>query len=198
MDQPRTRTPNTSRAPGGRPRLPRPAVARGRQGNRPATTPAPRTAEEERATVYGTRRRTPLPRAAVAALARAARPKARLTGFGTGVLITALTLLGGAADALLSDGPGIFCGLLFTTASLLGALWVRPADLAAAPVSAPIAFALTLAVTGPGAGEGVLGHLMGMVTSLATHTGWLYTGTLLAAAVTATRKLLPARGGPAR
>jgi hypothetical protein len=118
---------------------------------------------------------------------------ARLTGFGTGVVITALTLLGGAADTAVFGGPGAFLGLVFVAASVAGALWVRRADLAAAPVSAPIAFALTLAVTTPSGDPGFLGHVMSTVTALATHTGWLYTGTLLAAAVAAGRKIAPER-----
>ncbi len=64
---------------------------------------------------------------------------------------------------------------------------MRYADLAAAPVSAPIAFALAMALTGDDGGGGLLGHLAATVTGLATHTGWLYAGTLLAAAVAAAR-----------
>jgi hypothetical protein len=122
-------------------------------------------------------------------LGRLIHPPARLTGFGTGVVITAITLAGGAIDSWLFHGPGVFFGFVFVAASITGALLVRPYDLASAPVSAPIAFALTLLLTGDSGDGGIGGHIMGTVTGLATRTLWLYTGTVLAAAVAVARKL---------
>lgn len=209
VEQPRTRTPNTSRAPGGRPRLPRPAgraVARGdRRGDRrddrdrkpprgaPAADPRAAAVTGAAGAGYRERRPGPLPGAVRGALGGARGPGARLTGFGTGVLITLLTLLGGYLDTALFGADGDCLGLVFVAASVAGAFWVRQADLAAAPVSAPIAFALALALTGPGIGGGFLGNVMGTVTALATHTGWLYSGTLLAAVVAIARRVVPAR-----
>ena len=168
MEQPRTRIPRpspTDAAGRGSPRLPRPAPGR------PAAD-------------------RPVPRGAAAG-----RPAAKLTGFGTGVVVSVAALLGGAVNRLFSDDLGTFFGVVFVAASLAGALWVRPADLAAAPVCAPIAFALAIAVTGNGGGGGVLGQVAAVVSGLATLTGWLYTGTLLAAAVAAARRFAGRRGG---
>lgn len=127
---------------------------------------------------------------------RVVRPGHRLTGLGTGVVTTAITIAGGGADALLSGSPGILFGLVFLLASAAGALWVRPGDLAAAPISAPIAFAVALALTGT-TGGGLLAYVMSMVTGLATRASWLYCGTLLSAAIAGVRRLSrrpPARG----
>jgi hypothetical protein len=143
------------------------------------------------ATVYRARAHRSSQRLSPGALLnRLAHPPARLTGFGTGVVITAITLAGGVIDSWLFHGPGVVFGLVFVVASIAGALWVRPYDLAAAPVSAPIAFTLALAVVGgSGSGSGgIIGRLMGTVTGLATHTVWLYAGTILAAAVVVVRK----------
>ncbi len=123
------------------------------------------------------------------------RPATKLTGLGTGVVVSAITLAGGLVNRLFSDELGIFFGVLFVGASVLGALWVRHADLAAAPVSAPIAFALTIVVAGNDGGGGVLGRLAATVTGLATLTGWLYAGTLVAAGVAAVRRFGRRRAG---
>ncbi len=128
-------------------------------------------------------------------------PPAKLTGFGTGVVVTATSLLGAVVNRLFSEDLGIFFGVVFVGASLAGALWVRRVDLAAAPVCAPIAFAVAVAVAGDDGGGGLLGHVTATVTGLATLTGWLYAGTLLAAAVAAARRIggrRPERGRPAR
>jgi hypothetical protein len=129
---------------------------------------------------------------------RPGRPAAKLTGFGAGVVGCATTLLGGVVNRMFSDDLGVFFGVVFVGASLAGALWVRHADLAAAPVCAPIAFALGVAVTGDDGGGGVLGHITATVTGLATLTGWLYAGTLVAAAVAAVRRFGPRRPGRGR
>jgi hypothetical protein len=168
VEQPRTRIPRPSAtdAGGGTGRPPRSAT--GRPPGRPGTArPAGRPGAGR-----------PLP----------GRPAAKLTGFGTGVVVCATTLLGGVVERMFSDDLGVFFGVVFVGASLAGALWVRQADLAAAPVCAPIAFALGVAVTGDDGGGGLLAHITATVTGLATLTGWLYTGTLLAAAVAAVRR----------
>lgn len=152
-------------------------------------TPAPSGVPEPTATCYRARRRASLPAPVVTAVRRVLRPSARLTGLGTGLVVVTLTVLGGALDNVFTDGPGTFFGAVFVTASVLGALWVRRADLAAAPVSAPIAFALALGVTGESGDGSFLGHVAGTVTGLATRTGWLYGGTALAAAIAAARKI---------
>jgi hypothetical protein len=122
------------------------------------------------------------------------RPRPRLTGLGTGVLCTVVTLLGGAVDAFLFDGPGVLFGVVFIVASVAGAVYVRPYDLVAAPVAAPIAFAAGITLTGDSGGGGLAGHLIGVFTGLATMTGWLYAGTVLAALIAGIRALrLPSR-----
>jgi hypothetical protein len=117
------------------------------------------------------------------------RPRPRLTGLGTGLLTTVITVLGGAVDSLLFDGPGVFFGLVFVAASVVGAVYVRPYDLVAAPVAAPIAFAVGITLTADSGSGGLAGHLIGVFTGLALMTGWLYTGTVLAALIAGVRAL---------
>ncbi|WP_405586926.1 DUF6542 domain-containing protein [Streptomyces sp. NBC_01190] len=117
-------------------------------------------------------------------------PRARLTGLGTGLLTTAVTVLGGAVDATVFNGPGLLFGLVFVLISVVGAVYVRPYDLVAAPVAAPIAFAAGILLTSDGGGGGLVGHLLGVFTGLALLTGWLYTGTVLAAMIVGIRALL--------
>lgn len=85
------------------------------------------------------------------------------------------------------------CGCFYTAAR------VRSSDLIAAPVSAPIAFALALAFTAPTAGSGLAAQALALVTGLAMHAGWLYGGTLLAGALALLRHfvLRSQRGRPA-
>ncbi|MBY8884086.1 hypothetical protein K7472_04405 [Streptomyces sp. PTM05] len=202
MDQPRTRTPNPSGTSGAprsatadaRPRLPRPTAPRSDRTRRSPRADAPHA---------GRARRAPAARGAVGLgerLGRLARPDAKLTGFGAGVVIGVLTLLGGGLNVLFADQPGAFFGVVFVLASVAGALWVRRADLAAAPVSAPIAFAVALVITGDDGGGGLLAHAAATVAGLAERTGWLYTGTLLSAAVAAARHFgeRPTEGAAAR
>ncbi|MCQ4082293.1 hypothetical protein NGB36_17180 [Streptomyces sp. RB6PN25] len=189
MDHPRTRTSHPSRAAGSGGRPPaHGASASGASAARSATVPSDGPPVDT-ATVYRTRaHRGGHPAHPGTLLSRIVHPSARLTGFGTGVVITSITLAGGAIDSWLFNGPGVFFGLVFVAASIAGALWVRRYDLAAAPVSAPIAFALALVFTGDSGSGGIVGHLMGTVTGLATHTVWLYAGTILAAVVAVVRK----------
>ncbi|HEY5833543.1 DUF6542 domain-containing protein [Streptomyces sp.] len=156
--------------------------------------PAPGPAGQASAGVY----RAPHPMApparrdaaaVVRRLRSARRPRPRLTGLGTGLLTTVVTVLGGAVDALLFDGPGTFFGVVFVAVSIAGAVSVRPYDLVAAPVAAPIAFAVAITLTADSGSGGLAGHLLGVLTGLALMTGWLYTGTVLAAAIVAVRAL---------
>jgi hypothetical protein len=121
-----------------------------------------------------------------------------LTGLGTGVVTTLVTVAGGTLDAMLTGEPGTLFGVVFLATCLGAGLWVRPYDLAAAPISAPIAFTVALALTGVSDTRGLAGHLMGTVTGLAVLTGWLYAGTLCAAIVVAVRKLAGRRRGADR
>lgn len=160
----------------------RPFTAQGpTSGEHPAVRPAkPRTGVSSL-----------LPRAV--ARIRTVRPmriRPRLTGLGTGLLTSVGALLGGIVDATLFDGPGVFFGLVFVAVSAAAALYVRPQDLVAAPVSAPIAFALAVALIGDGPGSGLTGHLIGLFTGLALMTAWLYTGTVVAAGIVGIRALL--------
>ncbi|WP_328468645.1 DUF6542 domain-containing protein [Streptomyces sp. NBC_00448] len=117
------------------------------------------------------------------------RPRPRLTGLGTGALTTVVTVLGGAVDSLLFDGPGVLFGLVFIAVCIAAAVYVRPYDLVAAPVAAPIAFAVGITLTADSGDGSLLGHVVGVFTGLALMTGWLYTGTVLAAAIVAVRAL---------
>ncbi|WP_405785382.1 hypothetical protein OG565_10460 [Streptomyces sp. NBC_00138] len=116
-------------------------------------------------------------------------PRPRLTGLGTGALTTVVTVLGGSLDALLFHGPGVLFGLVFVAVSVAGAVCVRPYDLVAAPVAAPIAFAVGIILTADDGGGGLVGRALGVFTGLAVLTGWLYTGTVLAALIVGVRAL---------
>ena len=88
----------------------------------------------------------------------------------------------------------MFFGVVFVAVSVAGALYVRPYDLVAAPVAAPIAFAVGITLTADSGAGGLVGHVIGVFTALALMTGWLYTGTVLAALIVAVRALrLPSR-----
>ncbi|WP_127358434.1 DUF6542 domain-containing protein [Actinacidiphila soli] len=121
------------------------------------------------------------------------RLEPRLTALGTGLSLTAVALGGGALDTLMFGEPGVFFGVVFVFACVAAALLVRPYDLSAAPISAPIAFTVAVALTADSGTGGVAGHAMGAVTALALLTGWLYTGTLLAAAIVGVRKVADVR-----
>lgn len=91
-------------------------------------------------------------------------------------------------DRLLFDSSELVYGLLFLPVSALTALWVRPADLVTAPISVPIAFAVGVFPISGGS-EGLGGQIMGLVTALAVHAGWLYGGTLIAGLIASVRKV---------
>ncbi|GGS16253.1 hypothetical protein GCM10010269_64380 [Streptomyces humidus] len=115
-------------------------------------------------------------------------PNPRLTGLGGGLFSGALMFVLGCLDQLLFGASLTVYGVLFLPVCVLTGLWVRGAELLAAPVVVPIAFAvglLPVAKGGDGAGE----RLAGLVTALATQVGWLYGGTLLAGLIILVRGL---------
>lgn len=114
-------------------------------------------------------------------------PTPRLTGFGAGLLATVALLTFGCLDALLFSASTTAYGTVFLLVCTACGLWVRPADLAAAPVGAPIAFTFGLVPINDGS-EGLAGQAMGVFTSLALNAGWLYAGTLLASLIVLARK----------
>lgn len=114
-------------------------------------------------------------------------PRPRLTGLGGGLFASvAMTLAGGIAWLLFS-GSLLAYGLLFLPVAAATALWVRPADLITAPISAPIAFAAGVWPVAGGSG-GFGAQLMGIVSALSLHAGWLYGGTLVSALIVVVRK----------
>ncbi|WP_051839715.1 DUF6542 domain-containing protein [Streptomyces sp. NRRL F-5126] len=115
-------------------------------------------------------------------------PNPRLTGLGTGLFATAaMVFLGFVDDLIFGDSPAFF-GVLFLPVSAATALWVREADLVTAPIAVPIAFAAGTVPLSAGAG-GFAGNVMGVVTALAMHAGWLYGGTLIAGVIASVRKI---------
>ncbi|MFH8488366.1 DUF6542 domain-containing protein [Streptomyces longisporoflavus] len=185
MEQHRTRPPQ----PPARPRRTAPLPPQGRSGpaqGRPA----------ESAAVYraASRPRRPVPpfvrklRAMPLYRALRAMPNPRLTGLGSGLFCAAVMFLLACLLWLLFGGSIVAYGVLFLPVSVLTALWVRPADLMTAPVAVPIAFAVGLLPISGGSG-GFGGQLMGLITSLALHAGWLYGGTLVACFIVIVRKI---------
>ncbi|MET9830611.1 DUF6542 domain-containing protein [Streptomyces sp. NPDC006385] len=125
-------------------------------------------------------------------------PNPRLTGLGGGLFCGAVMTLLGYLDALLFGSSLMVFSVLFLPVCVLTAVWVRRGDLMTAPVVVPIAFAVGL-VPVADEGGGVSGHLMGLVTALATQAGWLYAGTLIAGLIVTVRKArLMARRAAAR
>ncbi|MFE2480513.1 DUF6542 domain-containing protein [Streptomyces sp. NPDC001194] len=114
-------------------------------------------------------------------------PRPRLTGLGGGLFAcVAMTLAAGVAW-LLFGGSLLAYGLLFLPVAAATALWVRPADLITAPISAPIAFAVGVWPLSGGSG-GFGAEVMGIVSALSLHAGWLYGGTLVSALIVVVRK----------
>ncbi|MER7704968.1 DUF6542 domain-containing protein [Kitasatospora sp. NPDC097605] len=117
---------------------------------------------------------------------RTGRP-ARLTAVGTGVLAVAATVAVAGLDRLLFGEPGILFGTGYLLVCFQLAVRVRYVDLLAAPISGPIAFAAALLLFGPVTSTGVTAQLVALATNLATRSGWLFTGTGLAAAIVLAR-----------
>ncbi|OPF76055.1 hypothetical protein VT50_0223930 [Streptomyces antioxidans] len=129
--------------------------------------------------------------AVLPALLRRARglslPDPRLTGLGAG-LLTTLTMLGiGCLDALLLSGSPTVYSVLFLPACAACGLWVRPADLLAAPVAAPLAYTVGLLPINEGS-AGLSGQAVGVFTALSLQAGWLYAGTLLTVVIALVRR----------
>ncbi len=118
---------------------------------------------------------------------------ARLTAVGTGVLAVAGTLAVAAVDRLLFDGLGTLFGLGYLVICFQLAVRVRLADLPAAPISGPIAFAAALLLLGPVSSPGVTGQVLALATGLALRAGWLFTGTGLAVVIVTARFLAQRR-----
>ncbi|KUL69973.1 hypothetical protein ADL34_29195 [Streptomyces sp. NRRL WC-3605] len=114
-------------------------------------------------------------------------PHPRLTGLGSGLFCGVAMLLLGFLDSALSGSLGLY-SVLFLPVCVVTALWVREGDLLTAPVVVPNAFALGL-LPAADHGGGLGGHLMGLVTALATEAGWLYGGTLIAGVVVLVRRV---------
>ncbi|MGE7391357.1 DUF6542 domain-containing protein [Streptomyces sp. NPDC004126] len=114
-------------------------------------------------------------------------PRPMLTGFGAGLFACLAMLLVAGACRLLFGSSLFAYGLLFLPVSAAVGVWVRPADLVTAPISAPIAFAAGVWPVSGGSG-GFGGQLMGIVSALSLHAGWLYAGTLAAGLIALVRR----------
>ncbi len=121
------------------------------------------------------------------------RTPQRLTAVGGGVVTLGATFAGGALDSWLFGGSGVLLGLVYVAVSFQVAVRVRPADLAAAPISGPISFAVTLGVFGSAPSPGLAGEAIGLASSLATQAGWLFTGTALSGVITLARRFALSR-----
>ena len=95
----------------------------------------------------------------------------------------------GWLEGALFGGAPVVYGVLFVLVSAVGALWVRPSELYAAPAIAPLAYTLGLFFAG-GSGDGAAGVLQNVFTSLALHAVWLYAGTLIATLIVLVRKVV--------
>lgn len=93
----------------------------------------------------------------------------------------------GYLDSLMFGSLTMY-SVLFLPVCALTALWVREGDLLTAPVVVPIAFTVGLLPVAE-SGGGFSGHLMGLVSALATEAGWLYGGTLIAGLVVLVRRV---------
>ncbi|MFD5462805.1 DUF6542 domain-containing protein [Kitasatospora sp. NPDC127059] len=156
------RAPESAGAPAAPPSRLRPVA------DRPAARPAPK----RRLRVYG-RRRTGRP--------------TRLTAIGTGVVAVLATLAVAGLDRVLFDDLGWLFGLGYLMVCFQLAVRVRYADLLAAPISGPIAFALGLLLLAPVTSEGVTAQVVALATGLALRAGWLFSGTGLAALIVLAR-----------
>ncbi|MFD6289764.1 DUF6542 domain-containing protein [Streptomyces sp. NPDC060205] len=170
MEQHRTRPPQSQPSRGGSP-LPPQAGRGGARTARQAGAGVPRTATSVSPLVQAVRR----------------FPNPRLTGLGSGLFCTASMFALACLIQLLFGASIVVYGVLFLPVCVLTAVWVRRADLVTAVVAVPIAFAVGLLPVADSEG-GFGGRVMGLVTALAMHAGWLYGGTLLAGVIVTVRK----------
>ncbi|WP_371479738.1 DUF6542 domain-containing protein [Kitasatospora sp. NBC_00315] len=113
---------------------------------------------------------------------RSGRP-ARLTAVGTGVLAVVASLAAAGLDRLLFGGIGVLFGLAYLLICFQLAVRVRLADLLAAPISGPIAFAAALLLLAPVSSSGVTAQVVALATGLALRAVWLFSGTGLATVI---------------
>lgn len=184
VERPSTRAPRRT-APSPRPSAERPAGAAIGAAGPDAETGEPGETRQT-ATVYRARSGGPLPEPLLAAVRRLPEPK--LTGFGAGMLATVAMLAVGCLDALLLSSSAAVYGLAFLLVCASCGVWVRPADLIAGPVSAPIAFAIGLVPLNEGS-DGLSGQAVGVVTSLSLQVGWLYAGTAMTCLIVFLRRI---------
>ncbi|GAA1974295.1 hypothetical protein GCM10009738_59770 [Kitasatospora viridis] len=177
----RTQPPGPRRRP--------PAAGRGREAAEPGPA-APRDGGAARPT----RLRPAGPAPLLARLRRRVQaggprtgPPTRLTGIGTGVFAVLGTLAFGLLDQFLFGGLGTLFGLGFVLVCFQAAVRVRLADLPAAPISGPIAFAVTVGLLAPAQVPGVVGQVLALCSGLAMRAGWLFGGTGLAALIVVAR-----------
>ncbi|MFC5662365.1 DUF6542 domain-containing protein [Kitasatospora misakiensis] len=111
----------------------------------------------------------------------------RLTAVGAGVVALPATVAVAGLDRLAFGGLGLLFGVGYLLVCFQLAVRVRYADLLAAPISGPIAFAAALLLFGPVTSSGVTAQVVGLATNLATRAGWLFSGTGLAAAIVLAR-----------
>ncbi|WP_157536322.1 DUF6542 domain-containing protein [Kitasatospora mediocidica] len=168
------------------PATPRDAAGAGAGGGPPGGRPSRLRTASGGAGVARLRWKLKLPLGRSGQQARSGRP-ARLTAIGTGVLTLAGTVAAAGVDQLLFDGLGVVFGLGFVAVCFQAAVRVRSADLLAAPISGPIAFALALLLLGPVASPGVVGQVVALATGLALRADWLFAGTGLAALIVTAR-----------
>lgn len=186
------RAPGTTGGPAVRPAGKAPAKAPGKSGGRSGGKTSGRTAgrgghpESRLRPVSG----PPVLRARLAGRLhgrrRSGRPT-RLTAVGAGVAALAATITVAGLDRLLFGGLGPLFGLGYLLVCFQLAVRVRYADLLAAPISGPIAFAAALLLFGPVTSSGVTAQVVALATNLATRAGWLFSGTGLAAAIVLAR-----------
>ncbi|MBO1416023.1 hypothetical protein J0670_15615 [Streptomyces sp. FH025] len=90
-------------------------------------------------------------------------------------------------DRLLFGDLGWLFGIGYLAVCFQLAVRVRYADLLAAPISGPIAFALALLLLAPVSSSGLTARLVTLATGLAMRAGWLFSGTGLAALIVLAR-----------
>jgi len=173
-----TDRPGAAAVPGRAAAVPGPA-----RSHDPDAGPGPRTPEQR---AGGARRPAARP---AQRTGTGPRTPHRLTAVGGAVVTLGATFLGGALDFWLFAGSGIVMGLAYVAACFQVAVRVRPADLAVAPISGPIAFAITLLVLGGGPGGGFVGRIVSLATGLALQAGWLFTGTAVSAVIALARHI---------